>query len=342
MPTHDQCGQRRRSRSGGRTLSSALIVPGLENIRSVTVAERCRILSPAKINLGLTVQSRRDDGFHELSTVLVALNLYDELDFVADSDGGIRLRVASLHDHEQSRSEFPTDESNLIVRALRALEREIDHELHLHITIKKAIPIAAGLGGGSSNAAAAFRAASLLYDLDVGEERLAKLAGSVGSDVPFFLNGPSALATGRGEIIRPVSLYSDWWVILIIPPFHLSTAEIYRQLTLTYRDTKNSFHVCGDEEGFFAALRQCRNDLEVVATSRHPELFRYMQQLREAGAEGAFVTGSGPTVVGVFREWPGNDTVETLQTRNEGVRVLTAQPVDTPDALVVQMVGRSS
>lgn len=306
------------------------------------MAAHCRILSPAKINLGLTVHFLREDGFHELSTVLVALDLYDELDFVAEATGGIRLRLASMDDHERTRSEFPTDERNLIVRAIGALEREIGHDFHLYITIKKTIPIAAGLGGGSSNAAAAFRAVSLLYDLDLGGKQLAEIAGSVGSDVPFFLNGPSALATGRGEIIQPVSLYSDWWVILLVPPFHLSTAHIYRQLILTYHETKNSFHVCGDEEGFFAALRQCRNDLEVVATSRRPELFGYIQQLREAGAEGAFVTGSGPTVVGVFRECPDDDTVTTLRTRNEGVRVLTAKPVDTPNALVVHRVDRSS
>ncbi len=306
------------------------------------VADQCRVLSPAKVNLGLTVHFRRDDGFHELSTVMVALNLYDELDFAAESDGGIRLQVASIDDHEQTRSEFPTGERNLIVRAIRALEREIGHELHLHITIKKTIPIAAGLGGGSSNAAAALRAASVLFDLDMNEERLAKIAGSLGSDVPFFLNGPGALATGRGEIVQPVSLYSDWWAILIIPPLQLSTAAIYRQLNLTYRDTQNSFNVCGDKEGFFAALRKCRNDLEVVATGRHPQLLEYMQQLREVGAEGAFVTGSGPTVVGVFRKCPDGDAVTTLRTRNEGVRVLTAKPIDTPEALVVQTVGRSA
>ncbi|GAB4326713.1 MAG: 4-(cytidine 5'-diphospho)-2-C-methyl-D-erythritol kinase [Candidatus Zixiibacteriota bacterium] len=298
--------------------------------------DRCRVLAPAKINLGLTVRFRRDDGFHELETVMVALDLYDELEFERTRTGGIRLDLVETDRDEQDRSAFPLDETNLIVRAIRALEHEAGVVANLHIKIKKRIPIAAGLGGGSSNAAAALAALVKLYELDIGMPRLSRIAGGIGSDVPFFLNGPAARATGRGEIIQPISLYSDWWVMLIAPPIHLSTADVYRQLNLTSHPTKNSFSLCGDEKGFYAGLQKCRNDLEEIATGRYPELSEYMRHLRKAGAEGTFVTGSGPTVVGVFRKHPDNDTVRNLQTRLEQTRVLIAKPVRTVTALVVQ------
>jgi len=302
----------------------------------VSAPTTCHILAPAKINLGLRVLGKRPDGFHEIRTTFVALDLYDRLTFTKKISGGVRLDWDPTPVVERERLDFPLDERNLIVRAIRLLEERAGHGFDVAISVHKRIPTAAGLGGGSSDAAAALVGIDRLYGLGLSPHELAECAARLGSDVPFFLGGPAAVGEGRGERLRPVALYREWWAILVSPPVALRAADVYGRLRLTSPSGPSSLDFREDGDGFFSALRQCRNDLEAVVTSRFPELLRWEDSLREAGAESTFVTGSGPTVVGVFRRQPGDLTVERIRARDERVRVILARPVTTKAALVVE------
>lgn len=179
-----------------------------------------RVKSPAKINWWLHVLGRRQDGFHEIRSLLSAITLYDELTLAGRDTSGIEL----LCDHP----DVPTDHRNLIVRAGMLLAEAAGIQPRATCRLHKEIPIGGGLGGGSSNAAAALVAFNRLWGLGWSVEQLAPLAAELGSDVPFFLWGGSAIISGRGERIRPVRLQWSGWIVLLFPPFAVSTAEVYR------------------------------------------------------------------------------------------------------------------
>ena len=237
---------------------------------------------------------------------------------------------------ERERLDFPLDERNLIIRAVRLLERQTNRQFDLRISVEKRIPTAAGLGGGSADAAAALRAVDLLYDLALPVETQMALAARLGSDVPFFLNGPAAVGEGRGEQLTPISIFQNWWALLVSPPVGLRAADIYAQLGLTSRRSPSSLDFRGDGKEFFSAVRRCHNDLESVAIRHVPELSRWQQSVRAAGAENVFVSGSGPTIVGIFQQRPADGTVRGLQEQSTEVRVILARPVTTPAALFVE------
>lgn len=296
---------------------------------------RCEVWAPAKLNLGLRVVGRRDDGYHDLVTTFVAVDLYDHLIFTRLITGGVYLEAQSAWTGRRPEG-FPLDESNLIIRAVRLIEHEAGVRASLSISIKKRIPIAAGLGGGSADAAATLVAMTRLYGLDPTPEELSAWAGQLGADVPFFLGGPVAEGRGKGDILRPIRLYSLWWAVLLSPPVFLSAREVYGGLGLTSGLKEDNFDDCRDREGFLAALRRSHNDLEAVVLRRAPEILLWQGRLREQGAAGVFVSGSGPTVFGVYMNQPPEETVQSLRGGGTGARVVVARPVTTPLALVVQ------
>ncbi len=177
------------------------------------------VRSPAKINWFLRVLGRRQDGFHDIRSLLSAITLYDELALASRDTSGIEL----VCDHP----DLPTDHRNLIVKAGKLLAEAAGIEPRATCRLRKEIPIGGGLGGGSSNGAASLVAFNRLWGLDWSVEQLAPLAAKLGSDVPFFLRGGSAVISGRGERIRPVRLQWEGWIVLIFPPFGVSTAEVY-------------------------------------------------------------------------------------------------------------------
>ncbi len=292
------------------------------------------IWAPAKVNLGLSVLGKRADGYHDIHTVFVALDLYDHLQFTRTAEGGVRLRLADGESDFHGTHAFPLGEDNLIVRAVRLVEQQTGIVANLTIEVQKRIPIAAGLGGGSSDAAAALRAITRLHHIDAGDERVAEWAAALGSDVPFFLGSAMAEGMGRGEILRPLKLFADWWIVLVCPPVFLSAGEVYGQLRLTSRRTIPSFTESRDREGFFAALRQSHNDLEPVVMRRVPVVCEWLEHLKESGADGVFVSGSGPTACGVFGRRPSERIVRTMQERQPGTRIVVARPVSTAGALL--------
>jgi 4-diphosphocytidyl-2-C-methyl-D-erythritol kinase len=258
-----------------------------------------RVRVPAKVNLHLHVGPVRNDGYHELITVYHAISLYDEL----SARRGDRLTLTM---EGEGAGELTLDEDNLVLRAARALARHTQREPLARLHLRKQIPVAAGLAGGSADAAAALVACDALWGTDLGRDELAKVARSLGSDVPFLVLGGTALGTGRGERVSPVlaSGYSWHWVVAIAPG-GLSTPTVYRELD-HMRDYGAAPAPVGAPDQLLAALRQrdpkvlaaaLGNDLQPAAMALRPELRRTLEAGHYAGALAGMISGSGPTCV---------------------------------------------
>ncbi len=235
--------------------------------------EGLRVTSFAKINRDLRVLGKRKDGFHELDTVFQTVDLSEEIDFLEAED------------------------SNLILRAARALRERFSVRAGARIHLSKKIPIGGGLGGGSSNAAATLRALTELWKITATEADLQAIAASLGSDVPFFLLGGRARGRGRGDAVTPLPDGPQEWVLLVFPPFSLSTAEVYGRLKVrSLTGSPSATKVSGSETGGGPE----RNDLEQAAESLRGELRRIRSALAGAGARSARLSGSGSTVFGTF------------------------------------------
>ncbi|EHR63134.1 4-(cytidine 5'-diphospho)-2-C-methyl-D-erythritol kinase [Saccharomonospora cyanea] len=253
---------------------------------------------PSKINLHLSVGDLRDDGYHDLTTVFHALSLTDEVTVFASPEAGIEVSG------EGARL-VPTDDGNLAVRAVRALAEHVgkpDEANRVRVVIRKGIPVAGGMAGGSADAAAALLACSTLWNLDLHRDELAEVAATLGSDVPFALYGGTALGTGRGEQLVPVlSRHTFHWV-LAFDQRGLSTPKVYGELD-RLRQAGDPPRV-GSPEALLEALASgdprrlallLGNDLQAAAVSLRPGLRRTLRAGVSAGALAGVVSGSGPT-----------------------------------------------
>ncbi|MBI5695785.1 MAG: 4-(cytidine 5'-diphospho)-2-C-methyl-D-erythritol kinase [Nitrospirae bacterium] len=258
-----------------------------------------KIKAPAKVNFVLEVVGRRPDGYHDLVSVMQALELADELTLTR-TGSGVEVRC----DHP----EVPVGPGNIAYRAAEAVLREGGFSGGVSIHIKKVIPVAAGLGGGSSDAAAAMKGVAMLYGLEIPRGRMADIALGLGADVPFFLSWPCALAQGVGERLTELPPTEETWIVLVKPPFGVSTAWVYSQLNLGLTNTYNSITLPPFEGRPLNAgtLVSClRNDLERVTVSKYPLIKEIKERLLETGAVAAMMSGSGPTVFGVYRDRAG-------------------------------------
>lgn len=256
---------------------------------------RLVLYAGAKVNLALEVVRKRDDGYHEIATVMQAVDLSDRL---------ILEDAASLA-FETSDASLPVDTTNLALKAAVALGKAAGAERGVRITLDKRIPVAAGLGGGSSDAAAVLVGLNRLWRLRWPVPRLAEVAVELGMDVPFFLRGGAALATGRGEHLEHVDGRS-MALVLVTPGFAISTAEAYRAVTPTlWSDGRRARTMAHDvRSGFRARIaRGLYNTFEAAMEPRHPEIGRMKAALVAAGALGAAMSGSGATVFGVARSF---------------------------------------
>jgi 4-diphosphocytidyl-2-C-methyl-D-erythritol kinase len=250
--------------------------------------------APAKINPVLRVLGRRDDGYHEIETLVQPITLADGVQ-AAPAEGGITLTVAG-----ERAEEVATGEDNLVMRAARAL----DPDRGAHLLLAKRIFVAAGLGGGSADAAATLRALDRLWGLGLGIEGLAPVAARIGSDVPALLPGGPMLARGRGEVVEPVEVPPTWWVLVPFT-FGITSAEAYgwwdEQGSATGPEAAALLEAlrAGD---LAEAGRRLANDLQEGVVRRHPIVEEGIQGLLEVGALGAIVCGSGPTVAGLVRD----------------------------------------
>jgi 4-diphosphocytidyl-2-C-methyl-D-erythritol kinase len=246
--------------------------------------------APAKINWFLLVLGRRPDGYHDIQSLMQCVSLYDYLTF-EDSD-----TIEIITD-----ADIPLEE-NLIYKTAVRLKEQSGVEKGARITLKKHIPLAAGLGGGSSDAACTLKGLTTLWKLNIPEAKLLEIAGTIGSDVPFFLKGHSALVEGRGEKVTPVSLKRSFIMVLVKPPVGVSAKWAYSGIKeLTKKANNIELFIQALEAGDFPSIKSmAKNDLENPVLRRYPVVNELKGKLLDCGALLAAMSGSGPTVFGVF------------------------------------------
>ena len=258
-------------------------------------------IAPAKINLFLRVLRKRDDGYHDIFSLMQKISLYDELFFSP------RPQSIILHCPE---SDLPTNDDNLVIRAAKAIFDYCDYQFGMEITLVKKIPMTAGLGGGSSDAATTLMALNKICSFKLKKSELIKIGSKIGADVPFFLYGNAALASGIGDKLKHLRNLPELNLVLIKPRFELSTKMVYENLNLRLTRGKNNYSI----PRFLALgdiVQGLHNDLESVSLEIYPELKDFKKMLLRHGALGALMSGSGPTIFGIFRN--GKEAKEALE-----------------------------
>ncbi len=256
------------------------------------------VKTPAKVNLGLWILGKREDGFHELETLFQMVSLYDTITFDTKFEG-VALTC--------NRPEIPTDETNLVMRAVRSLQRLCPEreDLCCAIHLEKTIPSGGGLGGGSGNAAVTLLVLNYLWDLQLTRNQLMPLAAELGSDVPFFLVGPAAIGRGRGEILTELEAGPRFPVLLLTPHLSVSTAEVYKRLNLKLTSTQNNIKILSKiffQPDITKLGAHLHNDLEPVVLEGFQEVRAAWEHLQAQNAQGVLVSGSGSTVFGIFSD----------------------------------------
>ena len=255
----------------------------------------------AKINLQLRILGKRDDGFHDLWTVFQTVSLHDMIHF-AESD------TLELSCDDPN---VPTDERNLIIKTAKALQKMTGTNKGAAMHLEKLIPLPGGLGGGSSNAAVALVGLTKLWDIPASDNGLRTIAAALGSDVPFFLYGGTAIGTGRGEMIEPIADREEQFMLVVTPNASVSTRDAFERLnatTLTNAGLNRILRVCRLEaESLDLHHSVLINDFEARVFEAHPEIRRVKETLLELGAVNAAMSGSGASVFAIF------DKTETRQ-----------------------------
>ena len=264
------------------------------------------LASPAKINLFLHVTGKRQDGYHELFSLMCCIAVMDQvrLDF-----GGNEILIDCPHPG------VPLDDTNLAVRAAKKFYAATRRSLYsgVRIYIDKQIPVAAGLGGGSSNAAAVLKGLNEYHGAPLTRSQLSEIGLSLGADVPFFLFGRPALATGVGEHLETFDMLKNYHVVVVFPGFPVSTAEVFGQLNLRLTNRQKKPTKALLKNTGFIAPEHLHNDLETVTLKTSPEIEKAKKWLTDMGALGALMSGSGPSVFGLFdSELAARETVDIL------------------------------
>jgi len=252
--------------------------------------------TPAKINLGLHISHKREDGYHELETLLQMVSLYDSIE-LETLPSGIELLC--------DKPGIPKDRTNLVVQAAHLLLEtcSLENKQGVRIRLDKKIPSGAGLGGGSGNAAGVLVGLNALWNLKLSREKLTHLAAKLGADVPFFLTAPSALGKGRGDEVAPVQAVGKFDILLVYPGFPIATSWVYQNLNLKLTNPQNNISILKKflSESQVGKLGECLyNDLEPIVIQRYPEIQAIKEDLFNLGAKGSLLSGSGSTVFAIF------------------------------------------
>jgi 4-diphosphocytidyl-2-C-methyl-D-erythritol kinase len=263
---------------------------GVKKVCAMKVLEK----ASAKINLSLDVLHKRADGYHEVEMIMTMVDLADHIEIHELPQNRIIISSQSGY--------IPLDEKNLAYQAARLIKERYQVNQGVYIHLDKKIPIAAGLAGGSSDAAATLRALNRLWQLNIPLDELQRLGAELGSDVPFCVRGGTALATGRGELLQPIDAPPQCWVILAKPPINVSTSDIYSKLNADHIKshpptpalleairTKNLEQLC----------QSMGNVLEEVTLGMYPVVQQLKECMERLGADGVLMSGSGPTVFGI-------------------------------------------
>lgn len=275
----------------------------------------------AKVNIGLDVLRRRPDGYHELKMIMQTVDICDDLTFARKREPGIQLRIDG--------ADLPLDENNLVCRAAALLMKEKQIEEGVAITLEKRIPIAAGMAGGSADAAAAMRGLNALFEMGYSAEDLRKLGVKLGADIPYCISGGTMLSEGIGEVLTPLPSPPDCHLVVAKPDIDVSTAFVYRNL----RADSLPFHP--DIDGMTEALAvgdlkgitdRMGNVLETVTVREYPVIDKIKRRMCGLGAENALMSGSGPTVFGIFKEKnTAENTAKAIREENLARAVFVAR-----------------
>lgn len=282
-------------------------------------ADTVHVLSPAKINLRLEILHKRPDGYHEIQTIFQKISLYDDITLSRASEDLLSISVDDPL--------VPSDQSNLAYKAASLVLHDQKIPSGVAISIKKRIPVGAGLGGGSSNAAATVHAINHIFDLHLSSAYLQDLGKKLGADVPFFMStAGTASAGGIGEVLTPVRLQSMFWVLIVFPNTNISTSWAYttysKDKLLTNKQKnimfKNYFEDAQD------IAHNLYNDFESIVFPAHPHIKNLRDSLIEAGACGALLSGSGSSVFGVFSSYEACECARTRLSTLHDYRFFTA------------------
>jgi 4-diphosphocytidyl-2-C-methyl-D-erythritol kinase len=281
------------------------------------------LLAPAKINLFLHVTGKRADGYHNLFSLMCCIGIYDKITLTF---GAKETSVSCSADN------VPEDDTNLTYRAAdiffkTLLKRQGDSPQNVNIIINKQIPVAAGLGGGSSNAAAVLSGLNRYYGLPFSQGKLISMGSSIGADVPFLIFQKPALASGIGDQLVPFEGLEPLYIVVIFPGFSVSTKEVYKNLNLGLTKCKKKHKQrLFKKKGFNVAHNLC-NDLEAVTASMCPVVLETKAALLDLGASGALMTGSGPTVYGLFPDFNKARNAYRNLVQNKNWRVFLSEMI---------------
>ncbi len=249
--------------------------------------------SYAKVNIGLQIRSKRDDGYHNIHTVFQELDLHDTVTIAKQSDG------CTI---EVNKDNIPTDNHNICVKTYQAVKKYYQEIGGIAIKLVKNIPTGGGLGGGSSNAAATLKGINQLYELKISDKKMENIAASIGADVPFFIKGGTQVGDGIGAVLTPIDQAIEGHYLLILPDISISTAWAYGAF-------KNCLEEASDRPNFAHFLERKNlsqtifdNDFERIVIPAYPEIGEIKKGLIEAGADYASLSGSGSTVFGIFSD----------------------------------------
>lgn len=252
----------------------------------------------AKINLGLDVVKRRPDGYHEINMIMQTIDLFDTLTIQAEKGTGTITVTTNL-------SYLPTNENNLVYKAAKAMLEKFPVPYDISIDLQKVIPVAAGMAGGSSDAAAVLKTYNELFDLQLSTQELMDIGVTLGADIPYCILGGTALSQGIGEILTPISSPPPCTLLLAKPPIHVSTKYVYENLNLA--ELKKHPDISGivnaiHSQDLLKLADKLENVLESVTIKRFPVIASIKNQMLSNGAISALMSGSGPTVFGLFTD----------------------------------------
>jgi len=252
--------------------------------------------APAKINFGLNVISKREDGYHNIETIFYPINLFDQLTFTKSNS-------FSFSSNSEVLNKIP---DNLILKANELLEEHADKKFNVSIHLEKNIPIGAGMGGGSSDCAAALIGINELFNLDLSLSKLNEFAQQLGSDVSFFLNPKPSFGASKGELLKEINFRIPHPILIVNPGVHISTKEVYERITLKNSEYSLMDIIKSNKINFFDFKGKVTNEFETLVFEEYPELNEIKSELYYLGSIFALMTGTGSTMFGIF---PSDESV---------------------------------
>jgi 4-diphosphocytidyl-2-C-methyl-D-erythritol kinase len=248
------------------------------------------VKSPAKINIGLNIINKRNDGFHALETIFYPINLFDEIRFTKSDKFSFSSNDENLN----------KEKTNLIIKAKESLEKHCNIQLHLKVFLDKHIPIGAGLGGGSSNAASTLLALVKLFNLEIDSETIGKLALNLGSDVPIFLNPVPSFAESRGEVLIPIDFKLDKYLLIVNPGIHVATKWAFGLIKPNQPKESLKSFIGKSKINIDDIMKIASNDFEKIVFEQFPEIKEIKEKILHFGANYSMMTGTGSTIWAMF------------------------------------------